>query len=54
VVRFTPLGADHPMRRIALVWRTGSPRDKEFHILADALREARGATVEEISLRYAS
>ena len=32
-----PLDADHPSRRIALVWRKGSPRDKEFRILAEAL-----------------
>lgn len=34
-----PLGAEHPARRIALAWRKGSPRDKEFHLLADALRD---------------
>ena len=34
------LDADHPARKIALVWRRGSPRDKEFRILADALRAA--------------
>ena len=33
-----PLDADHPMRRIALAWRRGSPREKEFRLLADALR----------------
>src|SRR5690606_6950561 len=32
------LDADHPTRRIALVWRKGSPREKEFRLLADALR----------------
>jgi LysR family hydrogen peroxide-inducible transcriptional activator len=35
-----PLAADHPARRIALVWRTGSPRDKEFRLLGDALKKA--------------
>lgn len=35
-----PLDADHPSRRIALAWRRGSPREKEFRLLADALREA--------------
>ena len=35
-----PLDADHPSRRIALAWRSGSPRDKEFKLLADALRDA--------------
>ncbi|PTQ12874.1 LysR family transcriptional regulator [Sphingomonas oleivorans] len=35
-----PLEAAHPSRRIALVWRAGSPREKEFRLLADALRES--------------
>jgi LysR family transcriptional regulator, hydrogen peroxide-inducible genes activator len=34
------LDADHPSRRIALVWRKGSPRQKEFRMLADALKAA--------------
>jgi LysR family transcriptional regulator, hydrogen peroxide-inducible genes activator len=38
-----PLDADHPSRRIALVWRTGSPREKEFRLLADALKKAHAA-----------
>ncbi len=39
-----PLDAAHPARRIALVWRAGSPRDKEFQLLAGALRAAYDAT----------
>jgi LysR family hydrogen peroxide-inducible transcriptional activator len=35
-----PLDADYPSRRIALVWRSGSPRDKEFRLLAEALKTA--------------
>jgi LysR family transcriptional regulator, hydrogen peroxide-inducible genes activator len=35
-----PLEADHPSRRIALVWRKNSPREKEFKLLADVLRKA--------------
>jgi len=35
-----PLDADHPARRIALVWRKGSPREKEFMLLANALKAA--------------
>lgn len=35
-----PLDADHASRRIALVWRKGSPRDKEFRLLAEALKAA--------------
>jgi LysR family hydrogen peroxide-inducible transcriptional activator len=34
------LDADHPQRTIALVWRKGSPREKEFRLLADALKAA--------------
>jgi len=34
------LDAEHPFRRIALVWRKGSPREKEFRLLADALKAA--------------
>ena len=35
-----PLNADHPTRSIALAWRKASPRGKEFHLLANVLREA--------------
>lgn len=35
-----PLEADYPARRISLAWRRGSPREKEFNLLADALRQA--------------
>jgi len=34
------LDAEHPSRRIALAWRRGSPREKEFNLLAEALRAA--------------
>lgn len=34
------LEADHAARRIALVWRRNSPREKEFRMLADALKAA--------------
>ena len=34
------LEAPHASRRIALAWRRGSPREAEFRILADALRDA--------------
>ncbi|HEX8124174.1 MAG TPA: LysR substrate-binding domain-containing protein [Allosphingosinicella sp.] len=32
------LDADHAFRRIALIWRKGSPREKEFRLVADALK----------------
>jgi LysR family hydrogen peroxide-inducible transcriptional activator len=35
-----PLDADHPGRTIALVWRKGSPREKEFRLLSEALKDA--------------
>jgi len=35
-----PLDADHPSRTIALIWRKNSPREKEFGLLAEALRQA--------------
>jgi LysR family transcriptional regulator, hydrogen peroxide-inducible genes activator len=35
-----PLDAERPSRRIALAWRKGSPRAKEFQLLADALKGA--------------
>jgi LysR family hydrogen peroxide-inducible transcriptional activator len=36
-----PLDADHSSRRIALIWRRSSPREKEFRLLAEALKTAR-------------
>jgi LysR family hydrogen peroxide-inducible transcriptional activator len=36
-----PLDADNAFRRIALVWRKASPREKDFHLLAQALADAR-------------
>ena len=35
-----PLDADHPARRIALVWRKNSPREKEFQLLGKALKSS--------------
>ena len=35
-----PLKSDRSARDIALVWRRNSPREKEFHMLADILRDA--------------
>lgn len=36
-----PLGAEHAYRRIALIWRKRSPREKEFRLLADQLAHGR-------------
>ena len=35
------LDAESPTRRIALVWRRASPRERDFELLADVLAEAR-------------
>jgi LysR family transcriptional regulator, hydrogen peroxide-inducible genes activator len=40
-VEARPLDADHPSRTIALAWRRGSPRFKEFELLTQVLRTAR-------------
>lgn len=34
-----PLAADNPARRIALVWRRASPRERDFRLLASVLAE---------------
>jgi LysR family hydrogen peroxide-inducible transcriptional activator len=36
-----PLKAEHAFRRIALIWRRNSPREKDFRLLAEALRGPR-------------
>lgn len=38
-----PLHADNPSRRIALVWRKASPRERDFRLLADVLAKSRAA-----------
>ena len=42
-VTVRPLDSDHASRRIALIWRRGSPRSEEFGLLADALRRHHAA-----------
>jgi LysR family hydrogen peroxide-inducible transcriptional activator len=34
-----PLKSDHGFRSIALIWRRSSPREDEFQLLADTLRQ---------------
>ncbi len=34
-----PLKSDHGFRQVALIWRRSSPRENEFQLLADSLRE---------------
>jgi LysR family hydrogen peroxide-inducible transcriptional activator len=38
-VEARPLRSDRDFRRIALVWRRSSPREEEFRLLADSLRQ---------------
>jgi LysR family hydrogen peroxide-inducible transcriptional activator len=40
-----PLQSDHGFRRISLVWRRSSPREEEFRILADTLRNIAATVV---------
>ncbi|NIJ08851.1 LysR family hydrogen peroxide-inducible transcriptional activator [Sphingomonas vulcanisoli] len=42
-----PLDAKNAARRISLVWRAGSPREKEFQLLADALRRGAGESGDD-------
>ncbi|RHW17429.1 hydrogen peroxide-inducible genes activator [Sphingomonas gilva] len=39
-VEARPLEADNPARRIALVWRKASPREKDFRLLAELLGQS--------------
>ncbi len=41
-VEARPLQSKQGFRRIALVWRRASPREEEFRLLADALRQIAG------------
>lgn len=41
-----PLTARHASRRIALIWRKGSPREKEFRLLAEAVVTAQKSARE--------
>jgi LysR family hydrogen peroxide-inducible transcriptional activator len=34
-----PLESDHAFRSIALIWRRSSPREEEFELLAETLRQ---------------
>ena len=38
-VEARPLDSDHAYRRIALIWRRSSPREQEFELLAETLRQ---------------
>ena len=40
-----PLHSDHGFRSIALVWRRSSPREEEFQLLAETLRQIARAVI---------
>ena len=37
-----PLAAEHPTRTLALVWRRASPRERDFQLLGEVLKQAGG------------
>ena len=44
-----PLESKNAFRRIALIWRKGSPREKEFQLLAGALKDSHEAKSEAVA-----
>jgi LysR family hydrogen peroxide-inducible transcriptional activator len=41
-----PLKSNHGFRRVALIWRRSSPRQEEFQLLADTLRQIAKCAIE--------
>lgn len=48
-VEARPLRSDHGSRRIALVWRRSSPREEEFRLLAETLRQIAGNVIPALA-----
>ena len=46
-----PLTSDHGFRSIALLWRRSSPREEEFRLLADTLRQIAIALIPGLAVR---
>jgi LysR family hydrogen peroxide-inducible transcriptional activator len=44
-VEARPLSSEHGFRRIALIWRRSSPREEEFQLLAQTLRQIAGTLI---------
>jgi LysR family hydrogen peroxide-inducible transcriptional activator len=44
-VQARPLSSEHNFRRIALIWRRSSPREEEFQLLAQTLRQIVGSLI---------
>jgi LysR family hydrogen peroxide-inducible transcriptional activator len=53
-VEARPLKSDHGFRRIALVWRRSSPREEEFLLLAEALRQIAKDLIPSLSVEAAA
>ena len=45
-----PLESDHAYRRIALIWRRSSPREEEFELLAETLRQIAGEVMPKLTV----
>jgi len=50
-VEARPLRSDHDYRRIALVWRRSSPREEEFRLLGDTLRQISRKVIPGLSAK---
>ncbi len=48
-VEARPLRSDHDYRRIALAWRRSSPREEEFRLLAETLRQISRKVIPSLS-----
>jgi LysR family hydrogen peroxide-inducible transcriptional activator len=48
-VEARPLKSSHGYRRVALIWRKSSPREQEFRLLADTLREIASDVVPSLT-----
>ena len=44
-----PLKSEHGFRRVALIWRKSSPREKEFQLLAETLRQIAGEVIPDLT-----
>jgi LysR family hydrogen peroxide-inducible transcriptional activator len=44
-----PLKSEHGFRRVALIWRRSSPREKEFQLLADTLRQIAEEVIPDLT-----
>jgi len=49
-----PLRSENGARQIALIWRRSSPREQEFHLLAETLRQIASDIIPSLAPRRAS